>query len=445
MRKNEIYDIEITGMTEEGDGVGRVESMAVFIPYTIPGELVQAVIVKVNKTYAFGKLLSVIRPSSQRQKAECPYFYQCGGCQLWHMSMEAELSYKQQKVTDCLKRLGGLSLTAEAVQSPGEETRYRNKGQFPVTVDGIGFYKKNSHKVIPMTDCPIQGAWNQKIISAVSAWMEEAKASAYDEKKDRGMIRHIYTRSGENGVLVTLVTRTESIPGVPLLIEKLLKTGVQIAGILQNINPKKTNVVLGRETKVLWGEDYLLDSIGGVQFRISPLSFYQVNPKATETLYALAEEFADLKGNEVLWDLYCGIGTIGQFMAKKTGKILGVEIVEAAVENARENAIRNGIENATYFCGKAEELAPSLVEEYGRPDVVILDPPRKGCEESLLETVAESAPKRIVYVSCKPSTLARDLRYLTEHGYRLERVVPVNMFPRSSHVECVVKLSRVEP
>ncbi len=444
MQKNEVYEVEITGMTDEGDGVGRVDNMAVFVPYTSVGERVRILIVKVLKTYAFGKLLEVITPSTHRRKSECPYFYQCGGCQLWHMDMEEELAYKQQKVTDCLNRLGKLDIEAKPVANPSTETRYRNKAQFPVTPEGIGFYRRNSHTVIPIEDCLIQGEWNKEIIGAVKEWMEEFNIPAYDEKTHQGLIRHIYTRRGESGIFITLVTAKAELAHKGELIECLLGLHLPICGIIQNINEKTTNVVLGKENKTLWGEGYLIDSIGKVKFQISPLSFYQVNPEATLKLYQLAQDFAGLTGKEVLWDLYCGIGTIGLFMASRAKKVIGVEIIPDAVENARVNAKLNGITHAEYYCGKAEDLALKLVEQGGEPDVVILDPPRKGCDAKLLQTVAEVAPKRIVYVSCKPSTLARDLKYLTENGYIVKKVVPVNMFPKTEHIECVVQLCRTK-
>ncbi|MBQ2615178.1 MAG: 23S rRNA (uracil(1939)-C(5))-methyltransferase RlmD [Clostridia bacterium] len=440
MQKNEIYEVEITGMTEEGDGVGRIDGVAVFVPHTIVGEKVQVLIVKVLKNYAYGKLLEVQKPSFGRRKAECPHFYQCGGCQLWHMDTETELAYKRQKVTDCLRRIGKLDIDAEPVEMPSEEVRYRNKAQFPVTPEGMGLYRRNSHNVIPVEDCLIQGKWNQEILKAVTDWMEEFSVPAYEESTHSGLVRHIYTRNGESGILVTLVTAEKNIPHRQELIDRLRGLSLPIAGIVQNVNEKPTNVVLGYENHTLWGDGCLTDSIGKVKFQISPLSFYQVNPKATLRLYELAKEFADLSGKEVLWDLYCGIGTIGLFMADKAKKVVGVEVVPDAIENAKANARLNGIDNAEFYCGKAESLAPRLVQNGEKPDVVILDPPRKGCEESLLKTVTQVKPKRIVYVSCKPSTLARDLKYLTEHGYSVKPVVPVNMFPKTSHVETVTLL-----
>lgn len=442
MQKNEIYETVITGMTDEGDGVGRVEKMAVFVPYTLVGERVRILIVKVLKHYAYGKLLEVLSPSVHRVKAECPYFYQCGGCQLWHMDLEAELEYKKHKVEDCLNRIGGICVPVQPVVMAGDQKRYRNKAQFPVTPEGIGFYRRNSHTVIPIEDCLIQGEWNQNIVSAVKVWMQEENISPYDEKMQKGFLRHIYTRAGNNGILVTLVTNGEDFLQFQSLKEKILQAEPRVIGITQNINTKATNVVLGQKNKTLWGKDHVTDAVGKTAFSISPMSFYQVNTTCMQSLYEGAAAFAQLTGREIVWDLYCGIGTIGQFMAERAAKIIGIEIVPEAIKNARENAKRNRIENTEYYCGKAEILAPKLAAQGMRPDVVILDPPRKGCDERLLKTVAELAPKRVVYISCKPSTLARDLKYLTAAGFQAEQIRPYNMFPRSAHIETAVLMSR---
>lgn len=442
MQKNEVYEIEITGMTEEGDGVGRVENMAVFVPYTIVGEIVRVLIVKVLKNYAFGKLLEVIKPSENRIKAECPYFYQCGGCQLWHMNREAELSYKKQKVEDCLSRLGKLDIIPEKTHDCNIMERYRNKAQYPVTNDGIGFYRRNSHQVIPITECLLQGEHDALVMKLVQEWMQKEKIDPYCEESHTGTLRHIYIREGKEELLLVLVTRTEKSLRIEYLLEKMQEENLPVVGIVQNINEKRTNVVLGKKNICLWGRDFLIDNIGDVKFKISPQSFYQVNRFETKELYRMAEKFAGLTGKETLWDIYCGIGTIGQFMAKKAGKVIGVEIVPEAVENAKENAVLNGISNTEYYCGKAEVLVPQLVKKGERADVVVLDPPRKGCETELLDAVASVKPKRIVYISCKPSTLARDLKYLAEKGYQTQNVVPVNMFPRTSHVESVAVLEK---
>ncbi len=441
MKKNDIFEIEITGMTDEGDGVGRAENMAVFVPYTIVGETVRVIIVKVLKNYAFGKLMEVIKPSQNRVKAECPYFYKCGGCQLWHMNYEEELAFKHRKVADCLKRIGGIDTEIKPVIGADATIRYRNKVQLPVSEDGIGFYRKNSHDVINMEDCLLQNEESRMIVLAIRDWILNNNIAPYNEKANSGDLRHIYIRSGKGGNLLTLVSKTDNLKNTDELIDALRKTDVDIAGVILNINPKNTNVVLGNKNIVLWGKASIYDNIGDVEFEISPNSFYQVNKEQTFKLYSTALGMAQLSGKEVLWDLYCGIGTIGQFMAAKAKKIAGIEIVPQAIEDAKKNAQKNGIANAEYFCGAAEDLAPMLIKKGYKPDVVILDPPRKGCDEKLLETVIKSKPDRIVYISCKPSTLARDLKYLSK-AYTVTEVVPVDMFPRTSHVECAVQLCR---
>lgn len=442
MRKNEEYEIEITGMTDEGSGVGRVGGMAVFVPYTIEGETVRIVIVKVLKNYAHGKLLEVVKPSPHRVKSECGVFYQCGGCQFWHMDYECELKVKQKKVEDCLSRIGGINIPVLPILGANEQTRYRNKAQFPVSRDGIGMYALRSHRVVDTDDCLIQDVRNVAVVHCVREWMAEYRIEPYDERAHEGVVRHIYTRSGKGGMVVCLVTRTKKLPFAEKLVQVLLQLDCGIGGVVQNVNTERTNVVLGRDSKTLYGQDWLKDDIGGVEFCISPQSFYQVNNAQTKVLYDTAAEFAQLSGGETVWDLYCGIGTIGQYFAKNVGKIVGVEIVEDAVENAKQNARNNGLKNAEYYCGTAERTAPMLMKKGLRPDIVLLDPPRKGCEESLLRTVSGTGAKRIVYISCKPSTLARDLKILGTLGYQVKKVQPVDLFPRTAHVECVVLMSR---
>ncbi len=439
MNKNDIFEIEITGTTDEGDGVGRAEGMAVFVPYALVGEVVRVIIVKVLKSFAYGKLFEVVKPSTHRIKAECEYFYKCGGCRFWNVEYEKELEFKRQTVKDCLERIGKIFVEVPPALGCGKSRGYRNKGQFPVSGDGIGIYAQHSHRVIDVERCIIQGEENPQVLAAVREWMTECGIEPYDEEKHSGCLRHIYTRSGDSGVMVCLVTKTEKIPHSERLVEILKNKVHRLCGVIHNFNDKRTNVVLGRRFRTLWGEDYLVDSIGHCRFKLSPLSFYQVNNAQTEVLYQKAAEFAQLTGDEIVWDLYCGIGTIGQFLAKDAKKIVGIEVVEQAIENAKENAKLNGIENAEYFCGTAEAVAPKLKGE--RPDVVILDPPRKGCEESLLKTVAATKAKRIVYVSCKPSTLARDLRILEDLGYKTKAVQPVDMFPRTHHIENVALLT----
>lgn len=438
MKKNDIFEIEITGVTDEGDGVGRAEGMAVFVPYALVGERVRVLIIKVLKNYAAGKLLDIITPSPNRIKSRCEYFYQCGGCRFWNVEYSQELEYKRQKVEDCLRRIGKIEVEVPKTIGCQEEWGYRNKGQFPVSCGGIGIYAQHSHRVIDIDRCIIQDSTNPHVLKCVRKWMEEFGITPYNEETGIGCVRHIYTRCGEGGRMVCIVTNGPELPYGQELVKYLRENIEELTGVLQNVNDKKTNVVLGKRFRTLWGQDFIIDSLGDCKFKISPSSFYQVNKKQTEVLYGVAEEFANLSGKEVVWDLYCGIGTIGQFMANKAKKIVGIEVVPEAIENAKENAKLNGIENAEYYCSTAEALAPKLKGQ--RPDVVILDPPRKGCEESLLKTVARTGAERIVYVSCKPSTLARDLRILETLGYKTTKVQPVDLFPRTHHVESVALL-----
>ncbi len=443
MEKNDLFEIEITGLTEDGDGVGRAEGMAVFVPYALPGDVVRVIIIKVLKNYAIGKLMDIIKPIAERTKSECEYFYKCGGCQFWNVSYEKELEYKRQKVEDCLRRIGGIDVEVPAVIGADSCRFYRNKGQFPVSKDGIGMYAHHSHRVIDMDKCIIQDETNPKVIACVRDWMKEYGISAYNEENEDGIIRHIYTRVGENGLVVCVVANSDELPHVEALVEKLRCEIPTLRGVLHNINTKNTNVVLDKKFKKLWGEETIIDSIGNFKFKISPLSFYQVNNAQTKRLYDKAKEFAELTGKETIWDVYCGIGTIGQYLSDNAKKLVGIEIVEQAVENAKENAKLNGIKNAEYYCGAAEKVAPKLVNEQ-KTDVVILDPPRKGCDEKLLKAVAQTGVKKIVYISCKPSTLARDLKILESLGYETKKVCPVDLFPRTVHVETVVLLSRMK-
>lgn len=442
MNKNDIFEIEITGMTDDGDGVGRAEGIAVFVPYTIVGEKVRIHIIKVNKTYAIGKLIEVVSPSEHRLKAECEHFYKCGGCQMWHMDYDAELEFKENKVRDCIRRIGGIDTEISPIIGADNIKRYRNKMQMPVAKEGIGFYKKNSHIVTDMDDCLLQSEEAIKITECVRMWIADYNIQPYDEESGDGVIRNIYTRSGDNETSVVIVTATDDIPYKKELVEAIISADVNVSGIIQNVNLNRNNTLLGKKNVLLWGRDYIKGSIGEAQFEISPHSFYQVNKEQTYKLYSIAKRMADLTGGETVWDLYCGIGTIGQFMAKDAKKLFGIEIVPSAVINAKRNAEKNGLVNAEYYCGAAEKLAPQLIKAGGRPDVVILDPPRKGCDEKLLQTVVSASPKKIVYISCKPSTLARDLKFLGENGYKITEIVPVDMFPRTSHCEVVCRCER---
>lgn len=442
MKKNEIYEIDITGTTDAGEGVGTVNGFPIFVSGTLLGERVRISILKVLKKYAFGKLIEVIKPIANRTEPECKYFPRCGGCVFWNSDYEYELNYKQKKVEDCLRRIGGIKTEIEKIRGCVDYKNYRNKAQFPVTPQGIGIYARNSHNAVDMDNCLIQSEVCRPILECIRKWMKKNNIAAYDEVTDTGVIRHIYIRNGDSGVQICLVTRTKKIYKIEKLVTELKKLDIKISGLIQNINTKHTNVVLGEETKVIYGEKFLMDSIGDIKFKISPLSFYQVNKRQTKVLYDIVKELAELSGNEVIWDLYCGTGTIGLYLADKAKKVIGVEVVEDAVKNAIDNARLNDIRNAEFYCGSAEKAAPKLIGKGLAPDTVILDPPRKGCAELLLRTVAETKAERIVYVSCKPSTLARDLKYLEEHGYKTVKAIPVDMFPRTPHVETVVLMSR---
>lgn len=442
MNKNDIFETEITGITDNGSGVGRAEGIAVFVPYALPGEIVRVIIVKVNKNYAFGKLDAIIKPSPYRIKSECPYFYRCGGCQFQNVDYAEELRIKRRIVQDCINRIGGLNIDVPEVIGAERCSGYRNKGQFPVGTDGIGIYAQHSHRIVDMESCAIQNAETPQVIRCVREWMTECGIPPYNEIDGSGVVRHIYTRCGGGNITVCIVTKGSELPHSEVLISKLTERIPNISGILHNINNAKTNVVLGPRLCTLWGEEKLIDSIGSKSFKLSPLSFYQVNNAQTKVLYDIAMKFADLRGDEIVWDLYCGIGTIGQYAADGAARIIGVEIVPEAVENAVENARLNNLTNTEYYCGAAENIAPTLLGKKLSPDVIILDPPRKGCDEALIETAVKAAPKRIVYISCKPSTLARDLKIFGEKGYRTVKIRPVDMFPRTSHVETVVLLQK---
>ena len=441
MQKNDVIEIEISGITDDGSGVGRYENIAVFVPYALLGEVVRVLIIKVNKSYCIGKLIEVITPSKERIKADCEYFYNCGGCSYRNVSYEEELSYKALQVKDAIERIGKIQTNILPVLG-GERCFYRNKAQFPVSPDKIGLYARHSHRVIGIDRCVIQNRDSEKILNAVKEFMSEWNVSGYDEETHSGIIRNLYTRFGGGKSLVCIVTRTQSLPHYEALIEKLCGLDIPLWGILQNINPDRTNVVLGKEIKTLFGQDFMYDNIGKFKFKISPFSFYQVNPQQTKVLYDTVKKFLGNVKNETVWDLYCGIGTIGQYAASDAERLIGVEIVPDAVLNAEENARLNDIKNCKYYTGSAESLAPKLLREGGKPSAVILDPPRKGCDKRLLDAVISVSPKKIIYVSCKASTLARDLAYFKENGFQTELIQPVDMFPGTCHVECVALLCR---
>lgn len=518
--KNDILELDIVNMGNDGEGIGRVDGYTLFVKDALAGDRVRVKVMKTRKHFGYAKLLEILSSSPDRVEPVCPVAKQCGGCQLQHCSYERQLRYKEEKVKGCLERIGGFqvhlpiknmseigsgkknlgsrlreeekeAVIMEPVLSMKQPYFYRNKAQFPVGIDKgenliAGFYAGRTHQIIPNTNCIIQHPCNQMIVETILGFMKEYNISAYDEVMHRGLVRHILTRVGSRtgDIMVCLVVNGKVLPSGDKLVEGLLaldfgevvrkahlslkekekcvenereefrkkedtyierEPRYTIRSICINENTEKTNVILGKKLSTLYGQGYIEDYIGEIKYRISPLSFYQVNPVQTEKLYLTVLEYADLKGGEIVWDLYCGIGTISLFLAQKAEKVCGVEIVEQAVEDARENARMNHIDNAEFFTGAAEEVVPRIYEESNgalRADVVTLDPPRKGCDEKLLETVLQMEPEKIVYVSCDPATLARDLKYLCGKGYELKRVRACDMFGFSEHVESVIKLQR---
>ena len=477
--KNDIVTVKIEDIGTEGEGIGKLEGFTLFVKDAVMGDVVEARLVKVKKNYAYARLEKVLTSSPLRVKPVCPYHKQCGGCQIQAMSYEAQLQFKENKVKNNLVRIGGFDrLFIESVMEPvvGMEQpwHYRNKAQFPVGTDKdgriiTGFYAGRTHSIITNTDCALGVEENEPILQKVLAYMQNEKVSAYDETTGQGLVRHILIRKGftSGEIMVCLVINGKSLPKE----DRLVSTLREIPGMTSiwlNYNTKNTNVIMGTECRVLWGQNTITDVIHrrsikeinsgkdclrydskenapqGITFAISPLSFYQVNPIQTEKLYSLALEYAGLTGEETVWDLYCGIGTISLFMAQCAKEVHGVEIVPQAIEDARKNAERNHIENATFYVGKAEEVLPRLYEEeHIFADVICVDPPRKGCDEACLNTIIKMAPKRIVYVSCDSATLARDLKYLCENGYEIKKVRAVDQFGQTVHVETVCLLSKL--
>ena len=462
-QKNQLVEVTIEDISDTGEGIGHVDGYTLFVGRAVPGDTVRARILKAKKTYAIAKAEEILVPAAGRVTPACPVAGSCGGCQLSYLSYEAQLKLKQKKVEDCIRRIGGFTdvsvLPIIGMENP---FGYRNKGQFPVgsitagkaeSGSGdrkpvLGFYAGHSHRIVPTECCRMLWTGHEKVLAAVREYLLESGARPYDEETGRGLVRHVLMRYGAatGEVSVCLVVNGRSVPK-PELLWKKLQAIPGVVGLCLNVNTEQTNVILGRETIPIFGSEKIRDYIGDVCFEISPTSFYQVNPVQMKVLYDTALSYAGLTGNEVVWDLYCGIGTISLFLAKHAKRVIGVEIVPDAVRNAKDNAKRNGIDNAAFYEGAAEEIVPGLLNEDKegliRPDVVVGDPPRKGCEKSLLETILSMEPSRIVYVSCDPATLARDLRILSDGGYRLERVQPVDQFPGSVHVETVALIERV--
>ena len=448
MKKNELITIEITGMTSEGAGVGKYEGMAVLVAQTAVGDTIEARIIKIAKNYAVGKLSKVLFPSADRCEVDCPIFSLCGGCEFRHISYEAELRYKEQRVKDAISRIGGLSPTlVRPILGAENPLRYRNKAQIPVGKNRegkpvMGFYANHSHRIVPMEDCLLQPVAFTEIQKIFFDWVRSGSNSIYDEETGKGCLRHLYLRCGEDSgeIMVCIVAASE--PKDLMALVETLREVPGVVSVLINLNPKKTNVILGETTRTLFGKGEISDLLLGLTLSVKPLSFYQVNHRQTETLYRKALEYADPKPEEILLDLYCGTGTIGLTMASKVKELYGVEIIEDAVKDAAANAGRNKIGNAKFLCSDAAKAAEYFLKRGIRPDIITLDPPRKGCSAELIETVADMAPKKIVYVSCDPATLARDLKLFAQAGYPLSELTPVDLFPRTANVETVCCLYR---
>jgi 23S rRNA (uracil1939-C5)-methyltransferase len=452
-RKNDLVTLEIEDCGIDGEGIGKADGFTVFVKDAVIGDTVTAKIIKAKKNYGYGRLMEVLKPSPYRVEPKCEFARQCGGCQLQALSYDQQLVFKTNKVKGHLERIGGFTdIPMEPIIGMDELFHYRNKAQFPVgrNKEGkivTGFYAGRTHNIIENRDCALGVAENKEVLDRVIAHMEKYGIEPYNEATGKGLVRHVLIRYGyfTKEVMVCLILNGNKIPKE----EQLVKSLCEIPGMTSitiNVNKKHSNVILGEEIRLLWGQEYITDRIGDISYQISPLSFYQVNPMQTQKLYAKALEYADLHGQETVWDLYCGIGTISLFLAQKAKFVRGVEIVPAAIENAKENAKLNGLENTEFFVGKAEEVLPREYKKNGvYADVIVVDPPRKGCDETLLETMIEMNPDRIVYVSCDSATLARDLKYLCERGYELRKVCPVDQFGMTVHVETVVLLSHKKP
>lgn len=447
-QKDDILELTIEDMGEDGQGIGKVDNVAFFIKDALIGDTIKAKIMKMKKNYGFARLLEITKPSSFRVQPVCPISRQCGGCQLQALSYERQLQFKKDKVYHHLKRIGGfLDIKVEDTIGMEEPYHYRNKSQYPIGYDKqgnlcAGFYAARTHSLIPVAHCYIGAKENDVILKSVLSVMETYKITPYNEETNKGLLRHVLIRVAHatKEIMVCLIINGKKLPFEDKMIESLRKIE-HMTSISININEEKTNVILGEKTKTIWGKDKITDRISDVKYAISPQSFYQVNSVQTKKLYDLVMDYAMLSGNEIVWDLYCGIGTISLFLAQKAKKVYGVEIVPQAIINAKENAMLNERSNIEFFTGKAEEILPMYYEKQKQTaDVMVVDPPRKGCAMSLLETMIFMQPKRIVYVSCDSATLARDLKYLCENGYLISKVQPVDQFCHTGHVETVVQL-----
>ena len=458
-QKNDVLTVKIEDMGHDGEGIGKCEGYTLFVKDTVIGDLAEVKVIKAKKNYGYARLMRLIKPSEHRVEPICPVARPCGGCQLQMLDYAEQLRFKEKKIAENLQRIGGMTeIPMEPIVGMETPFRYRNKAQFPIGQDKngkriTGFYAGRTHQIMENRNCYLGVEQNEEILNRVLTWMEENRVPAYNEETGKGLVRHVLIRFGftTKEIMVCLVVNGKKLPAE----EKLIGSLTELKGMTSislSVNRERTNVIMGKEIHCLWGQSYITDYIGNVKYQISPLSFYQVNPAQTEKLYGLALEYAGLTGNETVWDLYCGIGTISLFLAQKAKKVYGVEIVPEAIADAKNNAKINQIENAEFFVGKSEEILPSYYNQYAKDhpgeqahaDVIVVDPPRKGCEENLLHTMASMQPERIVYVSCDSATLARDVKVLGELGYEVKKVRGVDQFPMTCHVETVVLLSKGE-
>lgn len=449
-KKNDVVTVKIEDMGQDGEGIGKVEGFTLFVKDAIIGDVVEVKLMKIKKNYGYARLMKIVTPSPNRVEPKCPVYKQCGGCQIQALDYQEQLKFKEQKIRGNLERIGGFKdIPMEPIIGMEAPFYYRNKAQFPVGTDKngeiiTGFYAGRTHEIIPNTRCYLGAEVNEKILECVLDFMKRYHITAYDEAKAIGLVRHVLIRVGftSGEIMVSLVINGRKLPKSEKLVQELVKIP-GMASITLNVNTKRTNVILGDEIILLWGQTFIQDNIGDITYQISPLSFYQVNPVQTKRLYETALSYADLAGEETVWDLYCGIGTISLFLAQKAKQVYGVEIVPQAIRDAKRNAALNHMDNVEFYVGKAEEVLPRLYGEKGiYANVIVVDPPRKGCDEKCLETIVKMQPERVVYVSCDSATLARDLRYLCDRGYEVKRVRGCDMFPMTGHVETVALLEK---
>lgn len=444
LKEGQVYQVRIDGCSGDGDGVARIDGMVVFVHGALRGELADIKIQHVGHNAAWAGTGRVIEPSPARREPDCPYYGLCGGCRFRHMSYEEELEVKRLRVQDALRRIGGVDLTVEIIHGAEHTERYRNKVQLPVQAGAVGYFAERTHRVVDIEDCLLQPKADSALAVALRRWMAKYQIPAYDERTQRGLVRHLFLRTNSKGeALCCIVANGKKLPHEEELVTALREAEPGLVGLVLSVNTRKTNVILGKEYRTIWGREWLEETLLGRSFRLSVPSFFQVNREQCEVLYRRALEFAGLTGTELVVDLYCGIGTISLCLAERAGQVIGVEVVPQAIEDAKENARRNGLGHKTRFeCGDAALLAAKLEAEGLRPDVVVVDPPRKGLAAEVVETVARMGPERVVYVSCDPATLARDVKRFGALGYEVEQAEAIDLFPRTAHVETIVLLQR---